>query len=206
MGRGDSQAERRPGSVRSSRASRYLVVPSIEDIAMSVVSGEEVAACCKAYVKINPNGVDLAPKQVSKLPMDATIFLHGDRRGYLGEDGLLVTAKADLVPDGQGFYRFESGSMYELRFPEVSVPADCTGVAFPRSTINRLGIVKLESAVFDSGYRGEPTQVIFTPIRATIHREEAMVQLVFFRNEKAATSLYSGFYQNEKGEPGPSKA
>ncbi len=166
---------------------------------MSVVSGEEVAACCKGYVKINPNGVDLAPKQVSKLPMDATIFLHGAERGYLGQGGELITIKEDLPPDEAGFYRFERGAMYELRFPEVSVPSTCTGVAFPRSTMNRLGIVKLESAVFDSGYRGEPTQVILTPIRAQVHRDEAMVQLVFFRNEKQSSNLYSGFYQNEKG-------
>ena len=166
---------------------------------MSVVSGEEVASCCKDFVKINPNGVDLAPKQVSKLPMGSTIFLHGDERGYLGEDGSLVNNKEDLAADDSGFYLFERGGMYELRFPEVSVPATCTGFAFPRSSINRLGIIKLESAVFDSGYRGEPTQVIFTPIRARVHRGEAMIQLVFLRNEKQATSLYSGFYQNEKG-------
>jgi len=166
---------------------------------MSVVSGEEVAACCKAYVKINPNGVDLAPKQVSRLPMDSTIYLHGGERGYLGPGGDLVTEKEDLAPDASGFYLFERGGMYELRFPEVTIPPTCTGFAFPRSTINRLGIIKLESAVFDSGYRGEPTQVIFTPISARVHRGEALVQLVFFRNERPATSLYSGFYQNEKG-------
>ena len=54
---------------------------------MSVVSGEEVAACCKSFVKVNPNGVDLAPMQVSKLPMDFTIFLRGSERGYLGPEG-----------------------------------------------------------------------------------------------------------------------
>jgi deoxycytidine triphosphate deaminase len=167
---------------------------------MSVVSGDEVAACCKSFVKINPNGVDLAPKQVSKLPMDSTIFLHGGERGYLGPGPELVTEKEDLAPDGSGFFLFVRGGMYELRFPEVSVPPTCTGLAFPRSSINRLGIIKLESAVFDSGYRGEPTQVIFTPIDAKVHKDEAMIQLVFLRNEKPATSLYSGFYQNERGK------
>jgi len=166
---------------------------------MSVVSGEEVAACCKDVIKVNPNGVDLAPKQVSKLPMNSTIVLHGQQRGYEGQGEGLILQKEDLLPDSSGFYVFERGAMYELRFPEVSVPATCTGLAFPRSSINRLGIIKLESAVFDSGYRGEPTQVIFTPISARVHRDEAMIQLVFLRNEKPATSLYSGFYQNEKG-------
>ena len=62
---------------------------------MSVVSGEEVAACCRAYVRVNPNGVDLAPRQVSKLPMGSTIYLHGGERGYLGPEGDLVTGKEE---------------------------------------------------------------------------------------------------------------
>lgn len=164
------------------------------------MSGEEVAASCKSFVKINPNGVDLAPTQVSRLPADLTIFLHGDKRGYLGGGNALVTEKERVSHDAEGFYNFEKGMMYELRFPEVSVPATCTGFAFPRSSINRLGIIKLESAVFDSGYHGEPTQVIFTPIAARVHNSEALIQLVFLRNEKTSESLYSGFYQHEKGK------
>ena len=167
---------------------------------MSVVSGEEVAACCKAFVKVNPNGVDLAPKKVYRLPMESTIFLQGDERGYLRIGDELTTVKEELLPDDSGFYLYERGGLYELRFPEVAVPATCMGLAFPRSSINRLGIVKLESAVFDSGYRGEPTQVIFTPLRAKVHKDEAMIQLVFLRNEKPATSLYSGFYQDERAK------
>lgn len=164
------------------------------------MSGKEVAACCKSFVKINPNGVDLSPIQVRKLPMDSVIMLHGEKRGYIGADGAVSAEKEILSPDEEGYYRFGRGMLYELRFAEVSVPATCTGLAFPRSSLNRLGIVKLESAVFDSGYRGEPTQVIFTPIDARVHRSEAFIQLVFFRNEKAADTLYTGFYQHEKAK------
>jgi len=63
--------------------------------------------------------------------------------------------------------------------------------------VNRLGIIKLESAVFDSGYIGEFTQTIFTPINARVHRDEALVQLVFIRNDAPAELLYAGRYQNE---------
>ena len=166
---------------------------------MSVVSGKEVAACCKSFVKINPNGVDLAPTQVSRLPADLTILLHGDKRGYIGPDGELLTEKR-VSPRRGRLLQFREGddctSCDSLR---CHVPATCTGFAFPRSSINRLGIIKLESAVFDSGYHGEPTQVIFTPIAARVHKAEALIQLVFLRNEKPAESLYSGFYQHEKG-------
>ncbi len=166
---------------------------------MSVVSGNEVAGCCRSVVKVNPNGVDLAPMAVRVLPTDLTILLHGEQRGYIGQDGKVSSEKQAINPDADGFYNFEKGRLYELRFAEVSVPPTCTGLAFPRSSMNRLGIIKLESAVFDSGYRGEPTQVIFAPIPAKVHKNEALIQLVFLRNEKPAETLYSGFYQNEKG-------
>ncbi len=173
---------------------------------MSVVSGTEVAKSCSSYRKINPNGVDLSPKEVKIIPRGYKIYLHGDERGYIapsesrGRKGSKPKARdvKELVsPDKEGFYDFLKGNLYELRFPEVTIPADCTGFAFPRSTVNRLGIIKLESAVFDSGYSGEPTQTIFTPIDATVHKDEALIQLVFIRNETRAKDLYSGRYQNE---------
>ncbi|MDA4118512.1 MAG: deoxycytidine deaminase [Thaumarchaeota archaeon] len=165
---------------------------------MSVLSGSEVAKFCSSYRKVNPNGVDLAPKEVKSIPVDSKIYLHGEERGYVEKaSGRVTDSKEVLNPDAAGFYDFASGRLYELRFPKVSIPADCTGFAFPRSTVNRLGIIKLESAVFDSGYSGEPTQTIFTPLDARVHKDEALIQLVFIRNEAPSKELYSGRYQNE---------
>jgi len=168
---------------------------------VSVVSGEEVAKHCFSYKKVNPSGVDISPKEVKLIPGGFKIFLRGEERGYLPEGGSrkaqVRDAKELVSPDAEGFYEFEKGNLYELRFPKVTIPADCTGFAFPRSTVNRLGIVKLETAVFDSGYSGEFTQTIFTPLDARIHKDEALVQLVFIRNETTAKHLYSGRYQNE---------
>ena len=175
--------------------------------AVSVLSGKEVAKSCSSYKKVNPNGVDLAPKEVKLVPRGYKIYLHGEERGYIAPSATRGKAarkpevrdvKELVAPDEEGFYDFLKGNLYELRFPKVTVPADCTGFAFPRSTVNRLGIIKLESAVFDSGYSGEFTQTIFTPLDASVHKDEALVQLVFIRNEAPATELYSGRYQNEK--------
>jgi len=174
---------------------------------VSVLSGKEVARSCASYKKVNPNGVDLTPKEVKVIPRGYKIYLHGEKRGYVAPSeakGKSVPGhkvrdlKEVVTPDEEGFYDFLKGNLYELRFPKVSVPADCTGFAFPRSTVNRLGIIKLESAVFDSGYSGEPTQTIFTPIDARVHKDEALIQLVFIRNESPAGDLYRGRYQGEK--------
>jgi deoxycytidine triphosphate deaminase len=164
------------------------------------LSGEEVAKSCYSYKKVNPNGVDLAPKEIRLIPRGYKIFLRGEERGYISTSASrprVTDVKKPVSPSKDGFYDFQRGSLYEVRFPRVTVPADCTGFAFPRSTINRLGIIKLESAVFDSGYSGEPTQTIFTPMDARVHKDEALVQLVFIRNEAPAKELYRGRYQNE---------
>jgi hypothetical protein len=187
---------------------------------VSVLSGSAVSSFCSSFKKINPNGVDLAPKEVKKIPANAIIYMHGDDRGYVGAGGgrggrgdgghsptrgrpKVSDLKKPLRPDSGGFYRFSRGALYELRFPKVSVPADCTGFAFPRSTINRLGIIKLETAVFDSGYSGEFTQTLFTPLEARVHKDEALVQLVFIRNEAPSELLYDGRYQNEASSSPP---
>jgi deoxycytidine triphosphate deaminase len=171
---------------------------------VSVLSGADVAKSCSSYKKINPNGVDLSPKEVKLVPRGFKIFLHGEQRGYVAPSALRGRGKLEVrdvkelvPPDKEGFYDFLKGNLYELRFPKVTIPADCTGFAFPRSTVNRLGIIKLESAVFDSGYSGEPTQTIFTPIDARVHKDEALIQLVLIRNEAPAKELYKGRYQNE---------
>jgi len=177
--------------------------------AVSVLSGEEVAKSCFSYKKVNPNGVDLAPKEVKLVPRGYKIYLHGELRGYIAPTATkgrkarkpeVRDVKEIVTPDYEGFYDFVKGNLYELRFPKVKIPADCTGFAFPRSTVNRLGIIKLESAVFDSGYSGEPTQTIFTPIDARVHKDEALIQLVLIRNEASAKELYSGRYQNEASD------
>lgn len=164
-----------------------------------IVAGDEVAKHCEAVKKINPNGVDLVPKEITTIPPGLVAYLYGDKRGFMTTTGEFVEGKRLLLPDRNGFYNFKKGGIYELRFPRVDVPADCTGFAFPRSSVNRLGLLKFETAVFDSGYAGEPTQTILAPLQALIQKDEALVQLVFVRNEKAASSPYQGFYQDEKG-------
>jgi deoxycytidine triphosphate deaminase len=177
--------------------------------AVSVLSGKDVAKSCASYKKVNPNGVDLSPKEVKVMPRGYKIYLHGEERGYIAPSksrGRKATMpkvsdlKEVVEPDDEGFYDFLKGNLYELRFPKVTIPPDCTGFAFPRSTVNRLGIIKLETAVFDSGYSGEPTQTIFTPLDAKVHKDEALIQLVFIRNEAPAKELYSGRYQNEASD------
>jgi len=166
---------------------------------MSVWAGEDVAKYVGGVRKINPGGVELAPIQVVRLPR-RPIFLHGDRRGYL-INGKVVDherAKAKCKADGRGYYRLRPMTLYELRFPRVEVPLTATGFCFPRSTLNRLGIIKLQTAVLDSGYVGEFVQTLLALSPVSFHKDEALVQLVFMQNVRRAKAGYAGRYQGER--------
>ncbi len=161
--------------------------------------GSKVATFVEGDVKTGPNGIDLVPIEVVELPVEGTVFINGKQRGYLigGKFVEQSEAKVAIVPDGDGFYNLKGGRTYEVRFPKVTVPREATGFAYPRSTFNRLGIIKLETAVWDSGYSGEGTQVFYAVMPAKIHRDEAWVQLVFIDNKSTAAKGYKGYYQHE---------
>jgi len=166
---------------------------------MSVWAGEDVAKHVKGARKINPGGVELAPIQVVRLPR-RPIFLHGDKRGYLTNGDVVDHEKAKIKckADGKGYYHLRPMTLYELRFPMVKVPLTATGFCFPRSTLNRLGIIKFETAVLDSGYVGEFVQSLLALSPVLFHKDEALVQLVFMQNMRRARVGYAGRYQGER--------
>ena len=164
-----------------------------------VWKGEEVAKHVSKFVKTNPNGVDIAPDKIFEIP-DETIFIQGRKRGYLIGGNFVdqAEAKKEIHPDKEGFWNLEKGKLYDLRFPQISIPMDVTGFAYPRSTFNRLGILKFQTAVWDSGYVGQSSQQVYAFLPAKVHKSEAWIQLVFIDNREIADRPYDGHYQNER--------
>ncbi len=162
-------------------------------------SGKKTAECIEGEKKICPNGCDLKICEISKIPEGAVIFLEGKRRGYLvnGEFKEQQDVKKPLVPNKDGFYELAHGA-YEVRIAnKITIPKNAVGFAFPRSTFNRLGIIKSESAVWDSGYSGTGTSTVFVAaIKALIHKDEYWIQFVMMDAEESDTQ-YSGVYQGE---------
>ncbi|MHA1791055.1 MAG: dCTP deaminase [Promethearchaeota archaeon] len=168
-----------------------------------VWTGEKVSRYCEKYKKINPNGIDLVPIGIYEIPRE-TIYIKGNERGYLVKGGFKDGngLKTRIFPDDDGFYNLDAGHLYEARFPRITIPPEVTGLAFPRSTLVRLGIIKVPSAVWDSGYSGEGTQTFHVIQPAKIHEDEAWIQMVFFQNESVPPVLYDGFYQEERAPSG----
>jgi len=161
---------------------------------MGVLPGKEVAKYVESYVKINPAGVDIAPKKIFYIEEPEYIIIEDERRGFFkGKFYDIKEYLKEVEPKGD-YWELEKG-IYYVVFPRVSIPKNCVGFAYPRSTFNRLGLIKVQTAVFDPGYIGEFQQTWYFPFRAKIKKDVAWVQLVLIRLE--GEGEYSGKYQLE---------
>lgn len=160
---------------------------------MAIWSGKKTAQFVSQppEIKINPNGVDLGVSEVWLIRNDAVSVFNGKTRMTMPE-------KEKVLPDAEGFYNLQQGT-YEVRVAnEVSVPLNAVGKLYPRSSLNRLGVIKSDTAIGDSGYRGFCTQTIHVPIKLfRVHKDERWFQLVFEDCEPVEEG-YQGHWQGEK--------
>lgn len=161
---------------------------------MSVWTGKQVAEFVgkEAPIKINPNGVDVRAGEIWRISDEAKVIINGKQRE--------ISPEKELVkPDGD-FYILDKG-VYELRIAnKIEIPKKAVAFLLPRSTFNRLGIIKSQTAVGDSGYIGFATQTVFVPIKKLkVHRDECWFQLVYMDCGDSDLS-YNGHYQDEKPE------
>ena len=159
---------------------------------MSAWLGKDVAKFVKQppEIKINPNGVDMKVSEVWMIDFEEEALLHGNIR---------EVNKKLIQPDSGGFFNLWRG-IYDIRVAnEVAIPQDAVVLCFPRSSLNRLGTIKSDGGVWDSGYKGFGTQTLLVPIkRIRIHKDEFWFQLMFFSNKDVADLKYDGHWQGEK--------
>lgn len=157
-----------------------------EDIAqLQIVEG----LSGKQSSQVQPNGCDIRLDAVWRLS-------GGGQLGRLTSDRKLCSSEP-MQPDAEGWFRLSSGP-YGIRYLDVvALPPDCAGLAFPRSSLLRIGVT-LPTAVWDAGYRGrgEGLLVVQNQHGAALQRGAAIAQLIVFRLERAVPS-YAGAYQSE---------
>jgi dUTP pyrophosphatase len=149
-------------------------------------------------LKINPCGVDIGVSNVDRIENNAIATIDGERRE-------LDIQKVTVKPQNR-MYELKCG-VYEVRLSvAVRIPANAIGLCLPRSTLNRLGIIKSETAVFDPGYEGVGVQTIYVPIKELrIAESERWFQFVVADAMKAS-QIYNGRYQGEGIRKGGKKA
>ena len=140
-------------------------------------------------VKVNPCGVDIGVSAVDRIENNSIATIDGERR----ELDLPTTSckpKAGMYTLGQG--------VYVVRLDvAVRMPPNAVGFSFPRSTLNRLGVIKSETAIFDPGYEGIGVQTVYIPIgQLRIAENERWFQFAVADSMETGMT-YSGRYQGE---------
>jgi deoxycytidine triphosphate deaminase len=140
-------------------------------------------------VKINPCGVDIGVSSVDRIETNSVATIDGERREL---DESMTPCKPQ-----DGMYTLKMG-VYVVRLNvAVRIPPNAVGFSFPRSTLNRLGVIKSETAIFDPGYEGIGVQTVYVPIsQLRIAENERWFQFIVGDTMEGGMT-YAGRYQGE---------
>ncbi|WP_406660573.1 deoxyuridine 5'-triphosphate nucleotidohydrolase [Methanolobus sp. ZRKC3] len=140
--------------------------------------------------QLQPNSVELTLKGIESLESAGAVDFDNSERE-------IPTSKL-IEFDDEGWASLEPGT-YKVTFNEiVNIPLDLAAIARPRSSLLRCGVT-VESAVWDSGYRGrsESMLVVYNPHGFKLKKGARLLQLVFYELHSEVSEGYCGRYQNE---------
>jgi len=136
-----------------------------------------------------PHGFDLRVEEVER-------FRGPGRLGREGRD-LPPTEPVPFDPDG---WVWLAPGAYRITFAEtVHLPADLMALAWPRSSLLRMGATVL-NAVWDAGYEGRSRAllVVHNLHGLWLERGARVVQMVFLALDAPVPHPYRGAYQGER--------
>ena len=180
--------------------------PDFESRASGVLSGDEirlrmagdpplVTGAPMLDHQVQPNGLDLTLKEVSRFAGSGRITVSNDDRRLPDLEALPF--------DSQGDLHLEPGP-YHIVFNEiVHLPLNIMALGRPRSSLARCGIA-VHTAVWDAGYHGRSASllVVTNPAGFSVSRDARVLQLIFLTLSRSALEGYQGVYQGENlGHP-----
>ncbi|MFA5362726.1 MAG: deoxyuridine 5'-triphosphate nucleotidohydrolase [Candidatus Omnitrophota bacterium] len=146
--------------------------------------------------QLTPNGFDLTAGSVFEFVTDGAIDFSNKER-ILPDVRELEPRKLD-PQDKHGWWQLKKGA-YKIKTNEtVKLPNFLTGIAFPRSTLLRMGAYT-QTGVWDAGFQGKSEFILlvenFQGIR--VKQNARIVQLLFMGMDEAVRG-YEGMYQNSQ--------
>jgi dUTP pyrophosphatase len=140
--------------------------------------------------QLQPNSLELTLQSIESLESAGAVDFDNSEREI---------PSSKIVEFNEDGWAFLKPGTYKVTFNEiVNIPLDLAAIARPRSSLLRCGVT-VESAVWDSGYRGrsESMLVVFNPHGFRLKRDARVLQLVFYELHSEVSEGYSGKYQNE---------
>ena len=143
-----------------------------------------------------PNGFDLTVNKIFEFNGAGALDFSNKERQIPAEKEL--AHKFKNPGDKFGWWNLNKGA-YKVKTNEcVSLPNDLVAVAFPRSSLLRMGAFT-QTAVWDAGFRGisEFILIVNNPNGIRVKQNARIVQLVFLKINEVAQG-YQGIYQERE--------
>ncbi len=140
--------------------------------------------------QFQPAGVDLTLREAFSFSSEGSVDFDNSERK--------LAETKPLAFDEKGWLHLPKGA-YKVVYNEiVSIPSDCAGLAYPRSTLLRCGAF-LHCAVWDPGYKGrsESLLVVENEKGIRLKKNAKLVQLILIKLTCDAKETYKGKYHNE---------
>ncbi|KAG6016167.1 hypothetical protein E4U54_002163 [Claviceps lovelessii] len=168
----------------------------------SIVKQSIVRNLRSASHQLQPCGVDLSLRRILTWTSPATIDFNNFHRRAADTNELHFNIEPETIKLPQGAYLVEFNE-------SVSVPLDCMGQIFVRSSLWRSGAT-LTAGVVDAGYDGALGALldIKNPAGIVLHKDAKLGQIVMHRLEEKVAG-YRGIYQfsaNSLGRNGPNES
>ncbi|MDD2703256.1 MAG: deoxyuridine 5'-triphosphate nucleotidohydrolase [Candidatus Omnitrophica bacterium] len=146
--------------------------------------------------QLTPNGFDLTAGSIFE-------FESGGAVDFSNKERVLPDVR-ELMPqktgpqDKYGWWQLKKGA-YKIKTNEtVKLPNSLIGIAFPRSTLLRMGAYT-QTGVWDAGFQGKSEFILLVenPLGIRVKQNARIVQLLFMGMDEAVRG-YEGMYQDSK--------
>lgn len=146
--------------------------------------------------QITSGGFDLTVNSVSTFDSKGALDFSNKER--IVPEGKEIPPKKKNPQDNFGWWNLKKGA-YKIKTNEVvSLTNDLTALAFPRSSLLRMGAFT-QTAVWDAGFIGKSEFILIVdnPKGIELKQNARIVQLVFLKMNEAHQG-YQGVYQNKE--------
>ncbi|MCM8782256.1 MAG: deoxyuridine 5'-triphosphate nucleotidohydrolase [Candidatus Omnitrophica bacterium] len=144
--------------------------------------------------QLTPNGFDLTVRAIFEFDNAGRLDFSNKERAI--PQGKEILPQKERPEDKFGWWNLKKGAYKILTNEIVNLPNDLMAIAFPRSSLLRMGAF-CQNAVWDAGFKGrsEFILIVENPFGIKIKQNARLIQLVFISIDKVDKG-YSGIYQN----------
>ena len=145
--------------------------------------------------QLQPNGFDLTVAEIHRFNGSGKLDFSNSEREIPDTEKIKPEKKSS--EDDYGWWDLEPGVYKVVMNEKVDIPKDLLGIAFPRSSLLRMG-ASTENAFWDGGYSGGGEFMLRVDNSEGIEiKENARINQIAFLKMEETESGYDGIYQGE---------